>query len=142
MTPEYIDEKTLKPFDGGLASYLNKITRILVRLGHNINVIVINARENKKIDYLGIRVIFVQSKFKKTFFQKLLWPFFNKRTRKNLKFEPVYAKIHKILNEEQSKETIDIIQYASFSATGKYPEKKYPFLCANFILCKIMAKIL
>lgn len=126
ITSEYIDEKTLQPFDGGLASYLNKITTFLAQLGHDVLVIQVNSPETKQIEYKGLHVIFINSKFKKTFFEKLIWPFLSKTKRRKIKVENVYKKIHYIIQKENKKKAIDIIQYASYLAMGKYPEKDIP----------------
>jgi len=126
VTPEYIDEKCLKPFDGGLASYLNKITQLLAGKGHEIVVLMPNAKEAKTVDYKGVRVIFEHSQFKKTILHRLVWPFLSRKTKQKLKSEVCYQTIHKVLQKENSKEPIDIIQYASYLAMGKYPEKNIP----------------
>ena len=64
VTPEYIDEMTSIPLDGGLAQYLSKITIALSKLGHNVCVVIPNAAESKEVDYNGVRVIFGKSKTK------------------------------------------------------------------------------
>ncbi len=129
VTPEFIDESTLQPFDGGLSSYLNKITTSLAQLGNEIFVIQTNSTETKKIEYKGLHVIFINSKFKKTFFQKLIWPFLSKKNRRKFKSQKgknEYKFLHRIIQKENKKKAIDIIQYASYLAMGKYPEKNIP----------------
>ena len=126
VTPEYIDETTLQPIDGGLASYLNKVTRFLTQKGHDITVLIPNSLENKQIDYQGIHVIFARSKYKRTIWQKLIWPFLNKKIRKKIKMDAPYQTIHRVIRILHRKQPIDIIQYASYLSMGKYPEKDIP----------------
>lgn len=126
VTSEYIDEKNAQPFDGGLASYLLKITTSLAERGHDVTVLIPNANSTKELSYKGVRVIFAQPKYKKTILEKIIWPFKNKKIRKKLKMEAVYQTIHRIIQEEHKKHPIDIIQYASYHSMGKYPEKDIP----------------
>lgn len=126
VTSEYIDEKNAQPFDGGLASYLLKITISLVERGHDVTVLIPNANSTKELSYEGVRVIFAQPKYKKTILEKIIWPFKNRKIRKKIKTEAVYQTIHQVIQEEHQKQPIDIIQYASYLSMGKYPEKDIP----------------
>ncbi len=125
VTSEYIDPETLQPFDGGLASYLCKITKNLMQRGHKISVLVVNNKISKKIDYDGISVLFI-SAFKKSFCQKLIWPFIPKQKRQKMKSEYSYKCIHQALQNENTQTPIDLIQYASYLAMGKFPERDIP----------------
>jgi len=126
VSSEYIDEKSGQPFDGGLASYLLKITCSLVEREHDVTVLIPNANSTKEIYYKGVRVIFAQPKYKKTILEKIIWPFKNRKIRKKIKKEAVYQIIHRIIQEEHQRQPIDIIQYASYLGMGKYPEKDIP----------------
>lgn len=125
VTTEFIDPCSQLPIDGGLASYLNKITSVLNNQGHDINVIVAD-KTDKYVNYNGIHVFFINFRFKKTFFQRLFWPFYPKKIKNRLKKHNKYTSISQKLQSENKKKPIDIIQYASFLATGLSPEKNIP----------------
>ena len=120
VTCEYIDSKTQKVIDGGLANYLHKITHILKDLGHDVSVVV-TSNENKKIIHDGINIHYLKSKkFKlKKIIHKI---FFDKEFKKTLH----QRTIKDFLEKENAKQKIDIIQYASVLSLGLYPLKSVP----------------
>lgn len=127
VTYEYIDYQSLQVIDGGLANYLYKITTTLHKLGHNINVIVAPANEDKQINYNGINVYFLTGKFRKSFLHRLIWPFISSRKKQKIRNNNnYYAHISRYIKELHKKSKIDIIQYASDFEFGKYPEKEIP----------------
>lgn len=126
VTSEYINPDTLWPVDGGLASYLCKITQHLVKCGYEISVVVADGNVNKRVSYNGVNVIFIPTKLKKTFWQKISWLFITGKKRHRIKSEFIHSRIHKTILQENSKTPIDLIQYASYLATGKCPETDIP----------------
>ena len=115
VTTEYIDCDSLKVIDGGLANYLYRITRVLAQMGHDVNVLV-RSTVDKKINFNGINVEFLNrdTKFKKTFFEKLIWCFLRGKQRRKIKEEYFRKRIvSNKLKAENKKKKIDIIQYAS-----------------------------
>lgn len=126
VTSEFIDFNSLLTIDGGLANYLHNITRTLCQMGHNVSVIVAHQNINKTILYNGIRVIFLNHRSKRSFLQKLIWPFIPSRKRKIIKINLLYASISKCIQNLSKKQKIDFIQYASCLCIGRYPEKEIP----------------
>ena len=122
VTTEMIDSETLIPFDGGLASYLCKITVALQEKAHDINVIVINKFIEKEVVYRGVRVFFVSILRTNNWINKLKWSLSSKKQRHVLLCEA----IHRKLRQEHDKKKIDVIQYASFQGLGSHPEKDIP----------------
>jgi len=127
VTNEYVDDVTLKPHAGGLASYLVKITQALVSRGHDVNVISTRAMSNTTVSWHGVTVRFVaKNGLRRTFLQKLLWHVVPDRTRRRWLDLIAPRTISGILKSENAKARIDIIQYASFGATGLLPERNIP----------------
>ncbi len=128
VTTEYIDCDSLKVIDGGLANYLYRITRVLAQMGHDVNVLV-RSTVDKKINFNGINVEFLNrdTKFKKTFFEKLIWCFLRGKQRRKIKEEYFRKRIvSNKLKAENKKKKIDIIQYASCLGIGQFPLKNVP----------------
>ncbi len=119
VTPEYITEKS---FDGGLANYLGRICPLLSKMGHDVSVVVASDRQEEILkDGVAVYRVPLNSR-------ALFW--LNKSTCKSFKsaatwlwrswgFKHICAKIHR-------DSPIDIIQYASFSATGLFRLKGVP----------------
>lgn len=128
VTVEFIDYDKLQVIDGGLANYLYKITLFLSKMGHDVNVLVLSTVD-KKINFNGINVEFLNltAKFKKTFWEKLVWCFLKGKQRRKIK--NTYLKkyiLHNYLETENKIKKIDIIQYASCSSTGQFPLENIP----------------
>lgn len=122
VTTEMIDPGTLIPYDGGLASYLCKITVALRQMGHDVNVIVINKNTEKKVLYQGVSVFFVPILRRKDWFNRFKWHFLNKKQRHDSLCDAIHSKLY----QEHKKQKIDIIQYASYQGLGSNPEKEIP----------------
>lgn len=133
VTSEYINPSSYEIVDGGLANYLHKITLELSKEGHDISVVVIYADFEQDIIYKNVKVKFIPTKyvrFKKTFFQFLIWKFLPRESRKQIKSNFTKKRIRKIISCQLQRmnleKKIDIIQYASVSGIGKCPEKNIP----------------
>ena len=126
ITPEYLNLQTMLPLDGGLANYLCKISTALVMRGYNVSVICTEGAEDRVLDYKGVNVYFLKGKYQKTFLEKIKNLFSSKKKKQKIKSEILYYKIHKQIQEIHRQKKIDIIQYASYLAMGKYPEKNIP----------------
>lgn len=140
VTTEYIDSNTKKIIDGGLANYLHKITTALSNLGHEITVIVTRCDVNKIINYKGIRVIFTNNEFKRKFYENIVWPFYPTKKRNKIKEHYLFNSTSKIIKKLNSKHKVDIIQYASYLATGKYPGKDIPYCIRISSYAKLMQR--
>jgi len=125
VTSEYINPVSLGVVDGGLANYLYKITNEMHRLGNSVTVIVLD-NVNKTIFYNDIKVIFIKNRPRNSLFTRIKHLFLSKKTRAKIKKEYVWNAISKTIRREHSKHKIDIVQYASYLATGKNPEAKIP----------------
>lgn len=126
VTTEYIDPNTKNIIDGGLANYLHKITTTLYKMGHNITVIVAPAEEDKQINYNGIKVIYLQNKYKKSFLEKILWLFYSKSKRRFLRNNYICKNINKEIQTIDKDVKINIIQYASCLGLGRYTKNNIP----------------
>ncbi len=119
VTSEYVTEQS---FDGGLANYLGRVCPMLAQMGHEVIVVVASDRQGELVqDGVEVQRVAINSKVS-------LW--INKCARRRFKataswlskswaFSRVCAKIHR-------KRPIDLIQYASFSATGLFRLKDVP----------------
>src|SRR5262249_37770227 len=53
VTPEYVTEDY---FDGGLANYINRTSRLLAERGHDVHVVTLSRRDEKEFDHDGVMV--------------------------------------------------------------------------------------
>ena len=125
VTNEYIDYKTLLPVDGGLGQYLSKITVALAKKGHDVSVICLSDK-NLNLTWNNVDVYFLKSKYKRTMSEKLLKIFWSKQKKREHKNDYKYRLVHEKIQAVHQKKKIDVIQYASYAAMGKMPEKDIP----------------
>jgi hypothetical protein len=52
-TPEYVTEKH---FDGGLANYVNRVSKTLADLDHDVHVVTLSLQDEAKFEYEGVMV--------------------------------------------------------------------------------------
>ena len=52
-TPEYVTENH---FDGGLANYLNRVSRKLADLGHDVHVVTLSQQDEAEFEHEGVMV--------------------------------------------------------------------------------------
>lgn len=119
VTPEYVTENS---FDGGLANYLGRVCPFLVESGHDVIVIVAsdvegcfirNGVEVHRVTINATVLSLLNKVTRKRMQSAVLW------VLRSLAYRRVCAKIHR-------ERPIDIIQYASFSATGLFRLKNVP----------------
>ncbi len=108
VTPEFVTENR----GGGLATYLNNISKILAQNGHFVTIITSSAHNDDAIDLNGVIVQRVMDKGR-----WLPVPFF-------LLFRS-YRLYRRLLKCSKKKE-FDLIQYASYGAVGFFKVKKIP----------------
>ena len=70
-TPEYITENH---FDGGLANYLSRVSRILANLGHDVHVVTLSPIDEAEFEHEGVMVHRVML--------KRGWPLLNRSCRR------------------------------------------------------------
>ena len=126
VTSEYVYEHTGIPRDGGLAQYLSKITVELVRRGNDVSVVCIGSEKSTRTEYCGMKVFFVPPIVKAPWWDSLLCRFMPKKRRIIRRMTDVHREISRLIGKEHSRCPIDIIQYASFMAMGRLPEKDIP----------------
>jgi len=118
VSPEFITEEN---YDGGLSNYLAKVGLGLTRLGHEVTIIV-RSHVDEKLNWNGIDVRRVKIGGAPLFFLKnilreyrpvidCLW--------QSWKFSRAIRRIH-------TEVAFDIIQYASYTATGLFRSKNTP----------------
>ena len=112
-TPEYITESH---FDGGLANYLNRVSRKLVDLGHDVHVVTLSAKDETEFDHEGVmvhRVMLGRS-----------WQMLNRLTRytfpTTLHWLNVSAQVSRKLRQLHRAESFDVIQYPNYSSCGVF----------------------
>lgn len=119
VTSEYITEQN---FDGGLANYLYRIAIALNRRGHQ-PVIFVAADHDEILEHNGIRVFRVKSR------RKLLWLFYRTPLRaflQPLKWLCDSWSIRRVLSKEHSQQNFDLVQFASYRATGFFRLRSIP----------------
>lgn len=120
VTPEFITEPN--SFDGGLANYLFRVAKALVEFGHE-PVVLVAANEDNLLLYEGISVYRVNVNNKLI---KLL----DRVTRYRCSFLLNWTYSSWVLNSALKKVTrescFDLIQYASYTATGYFRNRRIP----------------
>lgn len=129
VTPEFIDPNTKKLVDGGLASYLSKITRMLRDAGHSIGVVCYATEYFDEYEWNGVKVHFVSRKFKKNIWQRICWGLYSRNKRRYLKsgMEIARKRTRELLKRLNERNKIDIVQYASWLSTAKNALTNIPY---------------
>ena len=123
-TPEYVTENH---FDGGLANYLNRVSKKLVHLGHDVHVVTLSAEDETEFDHDGVmvhRVMLGRS-----------WRTLNRLTRytfpTTLHWLNVSAQVSRKLRRLHREKPFDLIQYPNYSSCGVF---SIPLLrCAHVV---------
>jgi glycosyltransferase involved in cell wall biosynthesis len=112
-TPEYVTENH---FDGGLANYLNRVSRKLVQLGHDVHVVTLSANDESEFDHDGVMVHRVML--------RRGWQIANRLTRytfpTTLHWLNLSAQISRKLRQLHREAPFDLIQYPSYSSCGVF----------------------
>jgi len=120
VTPEYITEHN---FHGGLANYLSRVARGLMRLGQRPIVIVASDREGYLEDQ-GVPVYRVDVSAP---WEKVLAGIpIARRMNTPLKWLWQSRRLNERLSRLHSRERIDVVQYASYTATALFRIKGIP----------------
>lgn len=126
VTTEFVDEDTLKPQQGGLASYLAKITRLMAARGHEPHVLLFGSRRTHSAVVDGIPVHFLDKSYRYSRLQRLWMHVLPERALANYQSDTMGRKIADWLRREHRQRRIDIVQYASHGATGRFPVREIP----------------
>jgi len=124
VTPEFVTEPT--SYDGGLSNYLLRVSLALQKLGHTPIIIVENKEVTQVFHYRGIEVHRVKVNYQDIGFK--LWKFLNYFNIIKGAEEWLYSSyvLNRYLLEIIKANKIDIVQYASYRATGYYRIKIRP----------------
>jgi glycosyltransferase involved in cell wall biosynthesis len=123
-TPEFVTESY---FDGGLANYLNRVSRALVQLGHDVHVVTLSTRNEDAFDHEGVMVHRVML--------KPGWHALNYVTRCSLQTTLHWlnftTQIFRKLKQLHRRKPFDLIQYPNYSSCGLL---SIPFLSTTHIV--------
>lgn len=121
VTPEYVTESN---FDGGLANYLHRVSLALVQLGHH-PIIVVSSDRDEVINDNEIEINRVRVDCNHFLF-RLAKKLYHNKMNSSLRWLHQSWCLNKAIKRIHKKEVIDIIQYASYTATGYFRVKKIP----------------
>jgi glycosyltransferase involved in cell wall biosynthesis len=112
-TPEFVTETH---FDGGLANYLHRVSKLLADLGHDVHIITLSTKNDDEFDYEGVMVHRVTL--------KPGWHTFNRLTRYSLATTLHWlnfsTQTYRKLKQLHRREPFDVIQYPNYSACGLF----------------------
>ena len=112
-TPEYVTEDH---FDGGLANYINRTTRLLADLGHDVHVVTLSHKDEGHFDHNGVMVHRVML--------KPVWHVFNRVTRYSLTTTLHWlnfsTQAFRKLKQLHRQHPFHLIQYPSYSFCGLF----------------------
>lgn len=112
-TPEFITETH---FDGGLANYLHRASKLLADLGHDVHIITLSTKNEDEFDHEGVMVHRVML--------KPGWHTFNRLTRYSLATTLHWlnfsTQTYRKLKRLHRREPFDLIQYPNYSACGLF----------------------
>ena len=112
-TPEYVTEHD---FDGGLANYLNRVSRTLAHLGHDVHVVTLSLKDEAEFEHEGVMVHRV--------ILKRGWQTINRLTRytfpTTLHWLNFGAQVFRKLKQLHQKEPFNLIQYPNYSSCGVF----------------------
>ena len=123
-TPEYV---TGNHFDGGLANYLNRVSRKLADLGHDVHVVTLSQQDEAEFEHEGVMVHRVTL--------GRGWQTFNSLTRYSLPTTVHWlnfsTQVFRKLKQLHRKEPFHLIQYPNYSSCGVF---SIPFLRATHVV--------
>lgn len=123
-TPEYVTENY---FDGGLANYLNRVSKTLADLGHDVHVVTLSQQNEAEFEHEGVMV------------HRLAlgrgWQTVNSLTRYSLPTTLHWlnfsTQVFRKLKQLHRKEPFHLIQYPNYSSCGVF---SIPFLRAAHVV--------
>ena len=110
-TPEYVTESH---FDGGLANYINRASKILVNLGHDVHVITLSHQDDREFQHERVMVHRVKL--------KPGWHALNRLTRYSLPTTLHWlnfsTQVYRKLRQLHRQHAFHVIQYPNYSSCG------------------------
>jgi glycosyltransferase involved in cell wall biosynthesis len=123
-TPEYVTEDH---FDGGLANYLNRVSRILADLGHDVHVITLSLQDDAEFEREGVMIHRVTL--------KRGWQMLNRLSRYSLPTTLHWlnfsTQVFRKLKQLHRRHPFHLIQYSNYSSCGVF---SIPFLRATHVV--------
>ena len=112
-TPEFVTENH---FDGGLANYLNRLSKKLADLGHEIHIVTLSTQNADEFDHEGVTVHRVML--------KPGWHTLNRFTRYSLtttlRWLNFSTQTYRKLKQLHRRQPFDLIQYPNYSSCGLF----------------------
>lgn len=110
-TPEYVTEDH---FDGGLGNYINRVSRVLANLGHDVHVVTLSQQDESAFERDGVMVHRVTL--------KRGWQTLNRLTRYSLPTTLHWlnfsTEVFRKLKQLHRKTPFHLIQYPNYSSCG------------------------
>src|SRR6185436_4784759 len=117
-TPEYVTERH---FDGGLANYINRVSKVLADLGHDVHVVTLSLQDEAEFEHEGVMVHRLTLKSG--------WQSLNRLTRYSLATTLHWlnfsTQVFRKLKQLHRQEPFHLIQYPNYSSCGVF---SIPFL--------------
>ena len=111
VTPEYVTEDY---FDGGLANYINRTSRLLADRGHDVHVVTLSRRNGREFDHDGVMVHRVML--------KPSWQMVHRITRYSLNSTLHWlnfsTQVFRKLKQLHRQRPFHLIQYPNYSSCG------------------------
>jgi len=124
ITPEFVTESY---FDGGLANYLNRLSKLLANQGHDIHVVTLSQKDETEFVRDGVNIHRV--------LQKPGWHTVNRITRYSLPTTLHWlnfgVQAYRKLKQLHRQKPFDVIQYPNYSFGGLF---SIPFLRAAHVV--------
>ena len=112
-TPEFVTEKY---FDGGLANYVNRVSKTLADLGHDVHVVTLSHENETEFEHEGVMVHRLTL--------KRGWQTLNRLTRYSLPTTLHWlnfsTQVFRKLKQLHQKEPFHLIQYPNYSSCGVF----------------------
>ena len=112
-TPEFVTENH---FDGGLANYINRVSKALANLGHDVHVVTLSTKNEDEFDHEGVMVHRVMLKPR--------WHTLNRLTRYSLPTTLHWlnfsTQTYRKLKQLHRREPFHLIQYPNYSSCGLF----------------------
>lgn len=111
VTPEYVTEDY---FDGGLANYLNRVSKLLAERGHDVHVVTLSRKDESEFSHEGVMVHRVMI--------KPSWHLLHRLTRYSLNTTLHWLNFStqsfRKLKQLHRQQPFQLIQYPNYSACG------------------------
>lgn len=123
-TPEYVTESH---FDGGLANYINRVSKILADLGHDVHVVTLSLKDEREFQHERVMVHRITL--------KRGWQALNRLTRYSLPTTLHWlnfsTQVYRKLRQLHQQHAFHLIQYPNYSSCGIF---SIPFLRTTHVI--------